>query len=65
MNQITSSAPGSASAVCSERPTRRITIDLPLAMAERIEAGWSEKANTKGERYRALLARGLEAERQL
>jgi hypothetical protein len=33
-------------------------------MAERIEATWREKAMTKSERYRALLAKGLEAERQ-
>jgi hypothetical protein len=46
----------------SERPTRRITIDLPLALAERIEATWREKAITKSERYRALLAKALEAE---
>jgi hypothetical protein len=46
----------------SERPTRRITIELPLAMAERIEATWRDKAITKAERYRGLLARALEAE---
>ena len=46
----------------SERPTRRITIDLPLTLAERIEATWREKAITKSERYRALLAKALEAE---
>jgi hypothetical protein len=33
-------------------------------MAERIEAGWREKARTKGERYRALLVKGLDAEGQ-
>jgi hypothetical protein len=48
----------------SERPTRRITIDLPLTLAERIEATWREKAITKSERIRALLAKGLESERQ-
>jgi hypothetical protein len=33
-------------------------------MAERIEERWREKARTKGERYRALLVKGLEAECQ-
>jgi len=48
----------------TERPTRRITIELPLAMAERIEATWRDRAITKSERVRALLAKGLEAEGQ-
>jgi hypothetical protein len=48
----------------SERPTRRITIDLLLALAERIEATWCDRAITKAERIRALLAKALEAERQ-
>jgi hypothetical protein len=37
---------------------------LPLAMAERIEATWRDRAITKSERVRALLAKGLEAEGQ-
>jgi hypothetical protein len=49
----------------TERATRRITIELPLSMAERIEATWRDRAITKSERIRALLAKGLEAERQL
>jgi hypothetical protein len=48
----------------SERPTGRITIDLPRAMAERIELDWRATAVTRAERIRALLAKGLEAERQ-
>jgi hypothetical protein len=54
MNEITQPRP--------ERPTRRITIDLPRAMAERIEADWRQRAITKAERIRALLAKGLESE---
>jgi hypothetical protein len=64
MNEITPSPPGSPSGARSQRPARRVTIDLPLAMAERIEATWPERARTKAERYRALLAKGLEAEGQ-
>ena len=54
MNEITPPRP--------ERQSRRITIDVPLAIAERIEATWRDKAITKAERYRGLLARALEAE---
>ena len=64
MDHITPSARGSSSGVRTERLTRRITIDLPLAMAERIEARWREKAITKSERIRSLLEKGLDAERQ-
>ena len=46
----------------SERPTRRITIDLPAAMAARIEADWRQRAITKAERIRSLLEKGLESE---
>jgi len=56
MNEIAQARP--------ERQTRRITIDVPLAMAERIEAAWREKAMTRSERIRGLLEKGLEAERQ-
>ena len=48
----------------AERPTKRFTIDLPLALAEQIEARWRETAVTKAERIRTLLAKGLEAKRQ-
>ena len=56
MNEITQARP--------EREFRRVTIDLPPALAERIEARWRETARTKSERYRTLLAKGLAAEAQ-
>jgi hypothetical protein len=56
MNEITPPRP--------ERQSRRITIDVPLAIAERIEATWRKKVITKSERIRALLAKALEAECQ-
>ena len=64
MDHITPSTPGSSSGVRSERLTRRITIDLPPAIAEQIEATWREKARTRSERIRSLLEKGLDAERQ-
>jgi hypothetical protein len=48
----------------SERRPRRITIDLPPAITEPIEATWRETSMTKAERIRTWLAKALEAERQ-